>query len=57
MPLLFQLFSIQMEPCRGELDITTIDRISAILNPQQICVCNPLVNAKDSVSMINDYIR
>ncbi|XP_072742677.1 autophagy-related protein 2 homolog B [Anoplolepis gracilipes] len=39
---------IQMEPCRGEVDITIVDRISAILNPQPICTCNPVVNTRDA---------
>ena len=42
--------SIQMEPCRGEVDITIVDRISAILNPQPICTCNPVINTRDAVS-------
>lgn len=49
---LFSLFSIQMESCRGEIDITIVDRISAILNPQPICICNPVINARDAVSVI-----
>lgn len=39
-----------MESCRGEIDITIVDRISAILNPQPIC--NPVINARDAVSVI-----
>nr|XP_012226127.1 PREDICTED: autophagy-related protein 2 homolog B isoform X1 [Linepithema humile] len=39
---------IQMESCRVEVDITIVDRISAILNPQPICICNPVVNARDA---------
>ncbi|XP_011343662.1 autophagy-related protein 2 homolog B isoform X2 [Ooceraea biroi] len=39
---------MQLEPCRGEVDITIVDRISAVLNPQPICTCNPVVNARDS---------
>ncbi|XP_012533981.1 autophagy-related protein 2 homolog B-like [Monomorium pharaonis] len=39
-------FDIQMEPCKGEIDITIVDRISAILNPQPIC--NPIINARDA---------
>ncbi|XP_011706773.1 PREDICTED: autophagy-related protein 2 homolog B isoform X4 [Wasmannia auropunctata] len=41
-------FDIQMEPCRGEVDITIVDRISAILNPQPICTYNPVINARDA---------
>ncbi|XP_014472680.1 PREDICTED: autophagy-related protein 2 homolog A isoform X2 [Dinoponera quadriceps] len=36
---------IQLEPCRSEVDMTIIDRISAVLNPQPIC--NPVVNTRD----------
>ncbi|XP_011643358.1 autophagy-related protein 2 homolog B [Pogonomyrmex barbatus] len=39
---------IQMEPCRGEIDITIVDRISAILNPQRICTYNPVINARNA---------
>lgn len=41
-----------MEPCRGEVDITIVDRISAILNPQPICTCNPVINTRDAVSVL-----
>ncbi|XP_070517195.1 autophagy-related protein 2 homolog B isoform X2 [Cardiocondyla obscurior] len=41
-------FDIQMEPCRCEVDITIVDRISAILNPQPICTCHPVINARDA---------
>ncbi|KAK0093179.1 hypothetical protein PV326_014144 [Microctonus aethiopoides] len=37
---------IQLEPCRSELDVTIIDRISSVLNPQPICVCNPSSTAR-----------
>lgn len=46
-----------MEPCRGEVDITIVDRISAILNPQPICTCNPVINARDAVSVINTSVH
>ncbi|KYN22683.1 Autophagy-related protein 2 like protein A [Trachymyrmex cornetzi] len=46
-------FDIQLEPCRGEVDITIVDRISAILNPQPICTYNTVINARDS--NINNY--
>lgn len=45
-----------MEPCRGEIDITIVDRISAILNPQPICTCNPVINTRDAVSIYILYI-
>ncbi|KYQ51543.1 Autophagy-related protein 2 like protein A [Trachymyrmex zeteki] len=41
-------FDIQLEPCRGEVDITIVDRISAILNPQRICTYNTVINARDA---------
>lgn len=55
--MLFLLSSIQMESCRSEIDITIVDRISAILNPQPICICNPVINARDAVSIINKLYR
>ncbi|EFN86545.1 Autophagy-related protein 2-like protein A [Harpegnathos saltator] len=39
---------IQLEPCSSEVDITIIDRISAVLNPQPICTGNPAVNTRDN---------
>ncbi|XP_032665002.1 autophagy-related protein 2 homolog A isoform X2 [Odontomachus brunneus] len=39
---------IQLETCRSEIDITIIDRISAVLNPQPICTGNPVVNTRDN---------
>lgn len=53
--ILFLLYSIQMEPCRSEIDITIVDRISAILNPQPICNSNPTINIRDAVSMQIKY--
>ncbi|KYM93249.1 Autophagy-related protein 2 like protein A [Atta colombica] len=41
-------FDIQLESCRGEVDITIVDRISAILNPQPICTYNTVINARDA---------
>lgn len=39
--------SINMEPCQLELDITIIDRISALLNPHPVCLTNgPKANKK-----------
>lgn len=46
-----------MEPCRSEVDITIVDRISAILNPQPICTCNPVINTRDAVSVIDESIQ
>lgn len=43
-------FSIDMEPCKSEVDITIVDRICALLNPQPICVCNPISNDRNLVS-------
>ncbi|XP_034941345.1 autophagy-related protein 2 homolog B [Chelonus insularis] len=39
---------IQLEPCNSEIDITIIDRISSVLNPQPICTCNPTTAARDT---------
>ncbi|XP_043525615.1 autophagy-related protein 2 homolog B isoform X2 [Frieseomelitta varia] len=39
---------IELEPCKSEVDITIIDRICALLNPQPICVCNPVSNNKNT---------
>ncbi|KAK2581702.1 hypothetical protein KPH14_002189 [Odynerus spinipes] len=39
---------IQLEPCKTEIDITIVDRISALLNPQPICTCNPTTNMRDT---------
>ncbi|XP_008558251.1 autophagy-related protein 2 homolog B [Microplitis demolitor] len=39
---------IQLEPCQSEVDITIIDRISSVLNPQPICTYNPSSTAKDT---------
>ncbi|XP_020295971.1 autophagy-related protein 2 homolog B isoform X2 [Pseudomyrmex gracilis] len=39
---------IQMEPCKAEVDITIVDRISALLNPQPICICNPTGNSRNA---------
>ncbi|KAI4495649.1 hypothetical protein M0802_008484 [Mischocyttarus mexicanus] len=36
--------NIQLEPCKTEIDITIVDRISALLNPQPICACNQTIN-------------
>lgn len=44
------MFSIELEPCKTEVDITIVDRICALLNPQPICVCNPVSKNKDIVS-------
>ncbi|KAH0569025.1 autophagy-related protein 2 homolog B [Cotesia glomerata] len=38
---------IQLDPCQSEIDITIIDRISSVLNPQPICTYNPSSTAKD----------
>ncbi|XP_011303463.1 autophagy-related protein 2 homolog B [Fopius arisanus] len=38
---------ITLEPCRCELDVTIVDRISAVLNPQPICISNPPTRARD----------
>ncbi|XP_063976895.1 autophagy-related protein 2 homolog B [Diachasmimorpha longicaudata] len=38
---------ITLEPCRSELDVTLVDRISAVLNPQHICVSNPPTKGRD----------
>ncbi|XP_029036559.2 autophagy-related protein 2 homolog B [Osmia bicornis bicornis] len=38
---------IDMEPCKSEVDITIVDRICALLNPQPICVCNPISNDRN----------
>lgn len=46
----FFFFSIELEPCKSEVDITIVDRICALLNPQPICVCNPVSNNKNTVS-------
>ncbi|XP_012275672.1 autophagy-related protein 2 homolog B isoform X2 [Orussus abietinus] len=37
---------IQLGPCRSEIDITIVDRISAVLNPQHICTYNSVTAAK-----------
>nr|XP_050867799.1 autophagy-related protein 2 homolog A isoform X1 [Vespula vulgaris] len=39
---------IQLEPCKTEIDITIVDRISALLNPQPICTCNQTTNMRDT---------
>lgn len=36
----FFVFRIQLEPCQSEIDITIVDRISAVLNPLPICTYN-----------------
>ncbi|XP_012255190.2 autophagy-related protein 2 homolog A [Athalia rosae] len=41
---------IQLEECRSEMDITIVDRISAILNPHPICNCNPVTTSRDAVN-------
>ncbi|XP_076666317.1 autophagy-related 2 isoform X1 [Andrena cerasifolii] len=38
---------IELEPCKSEVDITIVDRICALLNPQPICVCNPVPNNRN----------
>ncbi|XP_031843330.1 autophagy-related 2 [Nomia melanderi] len=38
---------IELEPCKSEVDITIVDRICALLNPQPICVCNPVSKNKN----------
>ncbi|XP_031784416.1 autophagy-related protein 2 homolog A [Nasonia vitripennis] len=38
-------FHIILAPCQGEFDITIIDRISTLLNPQPICVSSPATAA------------
>ncbi|XP_076234909.1 autophagy-related 2 [Calliopsis andreniformis] len=38
---------IELEPCNSEVDITIVDRICALLNPQPICVCNPVSNDRN----------
>ncbi|XP_076166580.1 autophagy-related 2 isoform X3 [Ptiloglossa arizonensis] len=38
---------IDLEPCKSEVDITIVDRICALLNPQPICVCNPVSENRD----------
>ncbi|XP_076284575.1 autophagy-related 2 isoform X1 [Lasioglossum baleicum] len=39
---------IELEPCKSEVDITIVDRICALLNPQPICVCNPVSKNKNT---------
>lgn len=39
---------IELEPYKSEVDITIVDRICALLNPQPICVCNPVSNNKNT---------
>ncbi|CAL7949589.1 unnamed protein product [Xylocopa violacea] len=39
---------IELEPCKSEVDITIVDRICALLNPQPICVCNPVSNNRST---------
>ncbi|XP_017890148.1 autophagy-related protein 2 homolog B isoform X2 [Ceratina calcarata] len=39
---------IELEPCNIEIDITIVDRICALLNPQPICVCNPVSNNRST---------
>lgn len=41
----FCFFSITLAPCQGEFDITIIDRICTLLNPQPICVSSPATGA------------
>ncbi|KAK4884514.1 hypothetical protein RN001_000785 [Aquatica leii] len=36
--------TISLEPCVIEVDITIVDRICAILNPQPVCVINKQIN-------------
>ncbi|XP_053986087.1 autophagy-related protein 2 homolog B isoform X1 [Hylaeus volcanicus] len=38
---------IELEPCKSEVDITIVDRICALLNPQPICSCNPVSNNRN----------
>ncbi|XP_043255081.1 autophagy-related protein 2 homolog A [Colletes gigas] len=38
---------IELEPCKSEVDITIVDRICTLLNPQPICVYNPVSNDKN----------
>ncbi|KOC64737.1 Autophagy-related protein 2 like protein B [Habropoda laboriosa] len=38
---------IELEPCKSEVDITIVDRICALLNPQPICVYNPVSNDRN----------
>lgn len=56
----FFFFSIELEPYKSEVDITIVDRICALLNPQPICVCNPVSNNKNTVSyqfLLYNYIK
>ncbi|XP_066590734.1 autophagy-related protein 2 homolog B isoform X2 [Prorops nasuta] len=46
---------IQLEPCRSEVDITIIDRISAILNPQPICNIGPAINVRNTNQQVLFY--
>ncbi|XP_033188946.1 autophagy-related 2 [Bombus vancouverensis nearcticus] len=39
---------IELEPCKSEVDITIVDRICALLNPQPICVCNTVSSNKNT---------
>ncbi|XP_015509682.1 autophagy-related protein 2 homolog B [Neodiprion lecontei] len=42
---------IQLEECRSELDITIVDRISAVLNPHPICTStHPVTASRDAVN-------
>ncbi|XP_015584958.1 autophagy-related protein 2 homolog B [Cephus cinctus] len=41
---------IHMEPFNSEIDITIVDRISAVFNPQPICSCNPVTNAREAIN-------
>ena len=43
-----------MEPCKSEIDVTIVDRISAVLNPQPICNYNLNPSARDA--MVNNFI-
>ena len=38
-----------MEQSRSEIDVTIVDRISAVLNPQTICNCSLNTSARDIV--------
>lgn len=40
---------IQLGPMRSEIDVTIVDRISAVLNPQPICTCNSSSSTRDTL--------
>ncbi|XP_078034719.1 autophagy-related 2 isoform X1 [Augochlora pura] len=46
---------IELGPCNSEVDITIVDRICALLNPQPICVCNAASKNKNTTQQTLFY--